>query len=180
MTSSPVSAPAATPVRRDRSGERRVSARRAPVRVPELAVLALDELRAYRRELLLEESRVSYWRRLLHARMDLVAQDTRSMDRVRAVLNEHASASQRLAMAPIVDADEKPPLPDLAVLWESDAEDERLLPRLADAEHELSAYRRSLHRRLDAATAELIARYREEPALALRALPLPRPGTAHS
>ena len=48
------------------------------------------------------------------------------------------------------------------------------LARLADAEHQLSAYRRGLHERLDAATGELIARYREEPALALRALPLPR------
>lgn len=147
--------------------------------MPELAELALDELRAYRSELLLEESRVSYWRRLLHARMDLVVDDSRSRQRVRAVLNEHASASQRLAMAPMADAEEKPPLPDLAVLWDSSAEDERLLPRLADAEHELSAYRRALHARLDAATAELIARYREEPALALRALPLQRPA-AHS
>ena len=47
------------------------------------------------------------------------------------------------------------------------------LARLADAEHQLSEYRRSLHERLDAATGELISRYREEPALALRALPLP-------
>ena len=36
-----------------------------------------------------------------------------------------------------------------------------------------SAYRRSLHERLDDATSELIARYREEPALSLCALPLP-------
>ena len=49
----------------------------------------------------------------------------------------------------------------------------RSASRLADAEHELSAYRRGLHERLDAATGELIARYREEPSLALRALPLP-------
>ena len=49
-----------------------------------------------------------------------------------------------------------------------------LLTRLANAEHELSAYRRSLHARLDAATGELISRYREEPSLALYALPRPR------
>ena len=50
--------------------------------------------------------------------------------------------------------------------------DDALLVRLAAAEAELSAYRRSLHERLDDATSELIARYREEPALSLCALPL--------
>ena len=52
--------------------------------------------------------------------------------------------------------------------------DTTLLPRLADAEHQLSAYRRSLHERLDAATGELISRYRDEPSLAMQSLPLPR------
>ena len=50
--------------------------------------------------------------------------------------------------------------------------------RLTDAEHELSSYRRSLHERLDAATGELISRYRDEPALALQALPMGRQKTA--
>jgi hypothetical protein len=47
-----------------------------------------------------------------------------------------------------------------------------MITRLTDAEKELSTYRRSLHERLDAATGELISRYRDEPALALQALPL--------
>jgi hypothetical protein len=66
------------------------------------------------------------------------------------------------------------PLPDLAVLWErgTAGADPDLLQRLARAEHQLSAYRRSLHERLDAATGELIARYHENPSLALAALPL--------
>ena len=34
--------------------------------------LTLDELRAYRRRLAHEEERVSYWRRLLHARIDVL------------------------------------------------------------------------------------------------------------
>ena len=34
--------------------------------------LRLDELRAYRRRLAHEEERVSYWRRLLHARIDVL------------------------------------------------------------------------------------------------------------
>jgi hypothetical protein len=82
------------------------------------------------------------------------------------------------------DAVGVPPLPDLTVLWESgaagnaadgaDGADDEIVVRLAAAEVELSAYRRALHERLDDATSELIARYREQPALALCALPLPR------
>jgi hypothetical protein len=78
------------------------------------------------------------------------------------------------------DAVGVPPLPDLTVLWESgaagnaaDGADDEIVVRLAAAEVELSAYRRALHERLDDATSELIARYREQPALALCALPLP-------
>lgn len=139
--------------------------------------MALDDLRAYRRELIQEESRLSYWRRLLHARLDLASRDAHSLDRVRGVLSEHQTNSRRLALTPMGDHGEAPPLPDLAALWESEPgdDDEALLTRLATAERELSAYRRSLHLRLDAATGELIMRYRDEPSLALRALPLQRP-----
>lgn len=165
------------PVRRDRRGERRAAGRRPAVRAPELASFALDELRAYRQELIVEESRVSYWRRLLHARLDLAADDTRSLGRVREVLDEHQAASRRLALTPLADPEQLPPLPDLPALWDADrgSDDTDLILRLAAAERELSAYRRALHERLDAATGELISRYRDEPTLALRALPLQRP-----
>ena len=43
---------------------------RRPSAVPHFAHLALDALRAYRQELLAEERRVSYWRRILQARLD--------------------------------------------------------------------------------------------------------------
>ena len=49
------------------------------------------------------------------------------------------------------------------------------LADLAHAELQLSAYRAALHRKLAAATQELIARYREDPSLALTALPLVPP-----
>ena len=162
-------------VPRDRGTERRRTARRPPERRPELAALALDDLRAYRRELVAEESRVSYWRRILHARLDLSARPAGAPHRLREVLAEHRTANRRLAMS-VHDHVELPPLPDLDVLWDTelDEADAGLLARLSAAESELSAYRRALHRRLDDATAELIARYRDEPALALRALPLPR------
>jgi hypothetical protein len=164
-----------TTVQRDRSTERRRTARRPPERRPELAALALDDLRAYRQELVAEESRVSYWRRILHARLDLSVRPAGTPHRLREVLAEHRTANRRLAMS-VHDHVDLPPLPDLTVLWDTEyaAGDDALLTRLSAAEAELSAYRRSLHGRLDDATAELIARYRDEPALALRALPLPR------
>jgi hypothetical protein len=160
-------------VRRDRGSQRRAGSHRPPQHAPELAGLSLDELRSYRHDLLTEESRVSYWRRILHARLDLTVSDSRSLQRMRAVLTEHQTASRRLALTPVEAHQEPPPVPELAVLWEipSDHDDDAMLGRLAGAEQELSAYRRSLHQRLDAATGELILRYRAQPALALRALP---------
>ena len=152
--------------------------RRPAQRAPELAPLALDDLRAYRQELITEESRVSYWRRILQARLDLALGDESSLGRLRGVLTEHQKSSRRLALQMFDDPNGTPPLPDLAVLWELQTDtgsaDDALLARLAAAEHELSAYRSSLHARLDAATGELISRYRDEPTLALHALPLPR------
>lgn len=162
---------------------RRTSAPRRPAeRVAHLAQLGLDELRDYRQQLITEESRVSYWRRILQARIDGAVGSAADADRdasgkLRSVLTSHQESSRRLAVLPVHDATDLPPLPDLTALWESapeHANDLAALERLADAEAELSAYRRSLHERLDDATSELIARYRDEPALALRALPLRR------
>lgn len=178
MTTSQTAAPGkrATEPRRPATPNGRRPARRAP----ELAPLALDELRAYRQELLTEESRVSYWRRLLQARLDMTLRDPPSLGKLRTVLTEHQETSRRLALRP-VDADLSVlPLPDLAALWETESPDDggladpTLVARLAAAEAELSAYRRTLHERLDAATGELISRYRDEPSLALGALPRQR------
>ena len=160
--------------------------RRIAQRAPELAPLSLDELRAYRQELITEEARVSYWRRLVQARMDLALEDPTALgalgsrERLRDVLTDQQRESRRLSVQPVAGDAGLPPVPDLAVLWDGEADPsapgfaEDTLARLADAEHQLSSYRRSLHERLDAATGELISRYRDEPALALRALPLPR------
>ena len=48
--------------------------------------------------------------------------------------------------------------------------------RLRDAETQLTDYRRALHERLDEATAEVIARYRERPVDALVAFRRPHIG----
>jgi hypothetical protein len=158
-------------------GRRPHRGRPEPRRAPELAHLSLDALREYRRELVAEETRISYWRRILQARLDMVidSDDHQALSRLRGVLHEHGECSQRLALLAVVHPDDAPPLPDLTVLWETtssaDGKASPLVTRLAAAEQELSSYRRSLHERLDAATGELIARYRDEPALALHALP---------
>jgi hypothetical protein len=165
--------------------DRRPAAGRRPAqRVPHLEHLELSALRGYRQDLLTEESRVSYWRRILQARLDTTVgrgdERTTPAPKLKSVLSQHQESSRRLAVHTVHDAVGVPPLPDLTVLWESgaagnaaDGADDEIVVRLAAAEVELSAYRRALHERLDDATSELIARYREQPALALCALPLP-------
>ena len=168
--------------------DRRPAAGRRPAqRVPHLEHLELSALRVYRQDLLTEESRVSYWRRILQARLDTTVgrgdERTTPAPKLKSVLSQHQESSRRLAVHTVHDALGVPPLPDLTVLWESgaagnaadgaDGADDEIVVRLAAAEVELSAYRRALHERLDDATSELIARYREQPALALCALPLP-------
>jgi hypothetical protein len=155
-----------------------------PERSPEFAHLPLIGLRRYRRALTQEESRVSYWRRIIQARLDVV----RSMDgaagpdleSLRPVLGADRVGAARSALLDVVPFDDIPPLPHLESLWDRDpvdgdeAHNAALAADLVKAETQLSAYRAALHRRLGAATTELIARYREEPALCLSALPLPR------
>jgi hypothetical protein len=71
-----------------------------------------------------------------------------------------------------------PILPKLPELWASgiqDVTDEQraeLFRSLATAESVLSSYREALHKRLDRATGDLIARYAEEPQQCLVALRL--------
>ena len=137
-----------------------------------LADLGLDELRGYRQELIDEEAVISYWRRVVHARIDAgsVRDDSAGRERLRSVLTTQQGGRRRGAHLATYDGSGAPPMPDLAVLWES-RPDPDWVGRLAVVEAELSAYRRNLHERLNEATSELIARYREQPALALRALP---------
>jgi hypothetical protein len=72
-----------------------------------------------------------------------------------------------------------PILPKLPELWASgvqvvtDEQRAELFASLATAESVLSSYREALHKRLDRATGDLIARYAEEPRQCLVALQLP-------
>ena len=151
-----------------------------PERNSEFSHLELAALRSYRRALLEEEDRVSYWRRILQARLDVVRAGSDRGDRtqLRPVLTASRVGAGRSALVSIMPTDDVPPLPDLAQLWDTTAQPgdyaalAKLEARLVAAETELSAYRGALHIRLDAATLELIARYHEDPTRCLVALPL--------
>ncbi len=172
--------PAARPAQR-RKGERRAE----PVLSEAHAHLSIDALREYRRALTDEEQRVSYWRRILQARLDLVASGTTRKgvdhERLTPLLTTQRVGAGRRALSEVVQRDGGvPPLPQLEELWERQVEPEDEAGRLAFegdlrvAEQELSAYRAALHDRIGQATGELIARYRESPDLCLSALPLER------
>ena len=175
-----IPASAAVPPARD--GGRRGS-RPTPERSQEFAHLTLDDLRAYRRTLTSEEDQVSYWRRIIQARLDVLRAGTLGNsdgEHLRPVLTNDRLASSRTALVSVVPADDIPPLPNLAELWErrvaeDDDQGQRELDHdLARAERQLSEYRQALHRRIADATGELIARYREQPDLCLSVLPLRR------
>jgi len=142
--------------------------------------LSLADLRAARTELGNEETRVSYWRRIIQARLDVVRSEAPDSERVAdltRVLTDARSSVHRLAYIDVQPIDDIPPLPDLAEIWsrQVDRSDAPALARLerdlSAAEQELSSFRRELHRRIDLVTNELIARYREQPLLALQILP---------
>jgi hypothetical protein len=165
---------------------RRVPAQRtAPQRSQTFEHLTLEALRAHRQALQTEEQRVSYWRRIVQARVDmLTAASSGRLDlaSLRPVLAETRPGARRPAALTVVTTPDSPPLPDLAGLWEQEPGDDdaaraELIGALEQAEQQLSAYRASLHRRLDAATAELVARYHEQPTLCLSVLPLRRERT---
>ncbi len=127
---------------------------------------------------------MSYWRRILQARLDVVESGAGAREaehaQLRPLLASTRVGAGRQALVEVLPADDIPPLPSLAELWDRrvDAADEagtvELVTDLRLAEAQLSAYRNALHRRIGQATGELIARYREQPALCLSALPLER------
>ncbi len=149
---------------------------------PHLTGLGLEPLRDYRKQLTDEEDRVSYWRRLVHARLDVLAAEMQSggtltFEQLVDVLGDTGSGATRTALVAIRPADPLPELPVLAEMWvtEIDPHDGAAIAdameRLRSAEVQLTAYRRALHQRIDEATGELISRYRSRPELALDALP---------
>lgn len=154
-----------------------------PVRSPEYDGLTVPELRTLRKRLASEETSVSYWRRIIQARIDLlengVPRAGATVEGLSRVLRGHSGASRRTALVHAQPVDGAAPLPDLPALWDhvddGGRPDPSFLADLHSAEARLSAARTELHRQIDTVTGQLIARYREDPSLALSALPQ-RPG----
>ena len=143
--------------------------------------LRLSELRAYRAELEKEEERVSYWRRLIQARLDVLNASAKaqylSEESLKAALGETGSGARRQQLLSVEAASELPALPEVGELWSQhvDVNDddarEQMCKALAEAEERLSAYRHALHKRIDAAKTELIGRYKSDHDLTLDLLP---------
>ena len=151
------------------------------------ADLSLNDLRLYRRRLAEEEERISYWRRLVHARIDVLEAEVHHerplrLDELIRVLGDTGTGRSRNALVSVQAADPLPELPVLEDMWVTEldpndtAEVAEATKRLREAENQLTDYRRALHERLDDATAELIARYREQPTAALVAFQAPHTG----
>jgi hypothetical protein len=148
---------------------------------PDCGRLTLLELRSYRRALADEESKVSYWRRIIQARADvtqaggtLTAGDAQALKRV---LSGPHTRTVHTALLRAHGGNDAPSLPNIAALWtrldcpSDEAARALLVHDLRRAESQLSAYRHGLHRQIEAATAEAIARYHADPLLCLSALP---------
>ncbi len=146
--------------------------------------LSLDGLRAYRRTLAAEEEKVSYWRRLVHARIDVLEAEAHherplTVDELIKVLGDTGAGHGRRVLVSVEAADPLPDLPVLEEMWvtELDPNDPSAVAdavrRLRVAEVQLTDYRRALHQLIDDATHQLIERYHEDPASALVAFARP-------
>lgn len=164
---------------RDRGNPRRTTS--DAVSSPHLADLSLAELRTYRQRLMDEEEEVSYWRRLTHARIDLLTAESHtegslSMEDLVRVLGDTGAGRTRAALLAVRAAKPLPTLPALAEMWAAEIDPHRpekvveAIERLRAAERQLTDYRRALHERIDQATGELIRRYRNDPTSARIAL----------
>ncbi|MEX2250885.1 MAG: aerial mycelium formation protein [Acidimicrobiia bacterium] len=166
------------------SGQRRIDTVLEPDFLAGLGALDLDELRARRNTAEDVENQISYYRRLLHGRMDLLNFELRrrSGEEERSLLDalpEILAAGMVLGPEPnLRHIDVMPPLPtttgkrlidkimDDGILTQlpelSDEELDESLERLREVEAELSLQRRQLHSVIDALQDEIVVRYRSQ------------------
>lgn len=144
--------------------------------VPELSALTLHDLRDYREMLTHEEERVSYWRRLVQGRIDILEMASKTLEPLTPkmllrALSETGTGARRGALLRVNPADTLPDLPHLDGLWAQPVDPRdpekaaKAIEAMNEAERSLSDYRRMVHNRLDAATSELITRYKADPTL---------------
>ena len=146
------------------------------------AELSLDELRALRNDLQRDDDALSYVRRLVQARLDLVNAERRQRvtghemnvaEDLPVILGQHLTGGGGLARPPrpTEDASEHPLSLELDNLCSrlganhveklSDDELDTLSTALDGFEHLRSQERHELFARLDALSAELVRRYRD-------------------
>jgi len=135
----------------------------------------LAGLRALRESLQEEERRVSYWRQLVQGRLDLVRTGLEGGlpapgSLARLAGGGRSAARRRSPAWTLVGLDDGTgPVAGLGTLWDTPipwnhlAELAQVERGLVEAEVELSVYRRVLHQRIDACTAELVGRYVRDP-----------------
>lgn len=142
---------------------------------PAVDSLALPALRAYRQALRAEEDRASYWRRLVHARLDLLEEGRTTagsitLEGLVRVLGDTGTGAGRQGLLRVQAGAPLPELPDLVEVWTTPTTPEEhidAVDRLRAAEHQLTAYRTALLARVEQATCALIRRYRVDPRAAL-------------
>lgn len=146
----------------------------------DLSGMPLAELRRYREVLRGEEGTVSYWRRVLFGRIDLLRKVSArgtgehqgwpvGADELASALQDTATGHSHHALMRIGLATDLPEVPGLDELWAQDAdptnpvEVAEALTALDDAAGRVTEYRGQILRRIDEATSELVARYRDDP-----------------
>jgi hypothetical protein len=150
-------------------------------RAQDLPGMPLAELRKYRETLRGEEDNVSYWRRVLYGRIDLLRKIAErratgehpgwlvGTDELASALKDTATGRSRLAFMRIESASDLPELPGLDEVWARDAdptdpqEVAEVLAALDEAAARVTAYRGQIHIRIDEATIELVSRYKNDP-----------------
>lgn len=167
-------------------GRRRIDRVLADDFLDELTQLPLDQVRARRKDAEQEEADLSYLRRMLQGRSDIVRaelgrrehggsgdSDRELVDRLSHALADPASRNDHgmgryLSVEPSrVDEHRRTVEQALADVGLSDvagqSEDDlsETLSRIGDLEHEVSATRRSVQNVMDALTAEVARRYRD-------------------
>ena len=127
-----------------------------------LSGLELKELRQRRHTAEDVESQISYYRRLLHGRMDLLNFELRrrggepNLKRIE-IMPPIPSKTGRRLIDKIMDDGVLTQLPDL-----SDDEIREALDRLHEVETEMSNQRKQLHSAIDTLQNEIVDRYRSE------------------
>ena len=138
--------------------------------------LSLDELRALRSQLQLEDDAVSYARRVAQARLDLITAEVGRRggavdEELRSVLSAHLTGGPARPPRPTEDLSDHPLAVELDEICAGHglgrlssldaAELEALRAAVTGFEQRVSSDRRARFERLDALSAELVRRYRD-------------------